>query len=278
VVLGCDFTSLAWQMLPAERSKAMFNQNIRWLLLLGFAAVSQFGMSAAAAETFTGSQTGFNIFVYLKVNEDAAQDLLSEGWTTAPWPKGAWKGANLMLIFNEAHAEFDAARKPVRDGGYLSNLVITWGRSQEVKWRIFIPYRFATDKLGPRSGVAPTMAAIRREMSRVSDGTQHPSGTERWTVEAQGGLLSFEMNFDARKPRFSKPSGRTANPDDPDGPSQIFRIEQLSYMIYGQNGIDTVDRVKLTNSIPELMPLLDGTEEILAIRILPVKMVDRFDP
>ncbi len=49
-------------------------------------------------------------------------------------------------------------------------------------------------------------------------------------------------------------------------------------MIYGQNGIDTVESVKLTNSIPELMPLLDGTEEILAIRILPVKMLDRYDP
>ena len=136
-------------------------------------------MSPAAAETFIGSQTGYNIFVYLKVEEDAAQDLLSEGWTTAPWSKGAWKGANLMLIFNETHAEFNAARKPVRDAGYLSNTVITWGRSEEVKWRIFVPYQFATDSINLRSGAAPTVATIRREMSRVSDGMQYPSGTER---------------------------------------------------------------------------------------------------
>ena len=255
----------------------MFIRKIRWLVLLGFAAVSQPGISPAA-ETFVGSHTGFNIFVYLKVEEEAAQDLLSEGWTTAPWSKGAWKGANLMLIFNETHAEFDASRKPVRDAGYLSNTVITWGRSEEVKWRIFVPYQFATDNITLRSGAAPTMAAIRREMSRVSDAMQYPTGTERWTVEADGGLLSFEMTFDARRARFSKQSGRTANPNDPDGPRRIFRIEQLSYMIYGQNGIDTVESVTLTKSIPELMPLLDGTEEILAIRILPVKITDRYDP
>ncbi len=237
----------------------------------------QFGMPLASAETFIGSQTGYNIFVYLRMNKDAAQDLLSEGWTSAPWSKGAWKGANLMLILNETYAEFDTARKSVRDAGCLSKLVITWGRSEEVKWRIFVPSQFATDNINLRFGAAPTIAAIRREMSRESDGTQYPTVTECWMVEADGGLLSFEMTFDARKPRFSKPTGRTANPDDPDAPMRIFRIEQLSYMIYGQNGIDTVESVKLTNSIPELMPLLDGTEDILAIRILPVKMTDRTD-
>ncbi len=49
-------------------------------------------------------------------------------------------------------------------------------------------------------------------------------------------------------------------------------------MIYGLNGVDTVESVKLTNSIPALMALFDGTEEILAIRILPVKMTDRYEP
>ena len=86
------------------------------------------------------------------------------------------------------------------------------------------------------------------------------------------------MNFDVRKPRFSISSGRIANPAEPDGPGEIFRNEQLSYLIYGLNGVDSVESVKLINSIPELMPLFDGTEEILAIRILPVKMTNRFEP
>jgi hypothetical protein len=86
------------------------------------------------------------------------------------------------------------------------------------------------------------------------------------------------MTFDARKPRFSKSKGRTSNPNDADASTQIFRVEQLSYMIYGLNGVDTVEKVKLTNSIPELTPLFDGAEENLAIRILPVKMTERYKP
>lgn len=250
----------------------------RRLLLVTLFALSLGAIRLAVAETFVGSTAGYNIFVYLKVNQAAAQDLLSEGWTTAPWSKGAWAGANLMLIFNESFAAHDAARKPLRDGGYLSAVVITWGRSAETKWRIFVPYRFATDTVSPSYGVASTLAAIRREMSRASQGSQHPAVAEHWTVEANGGRLDLELSFNARRPRYSEPSGRVASPDDPDGSTQIFRLKQLSYMVYGQNGIDTVESVKLTNSIPQLMPMLDGSEEILAIRILPVKIAERFDP
>jgi len=256
----------------------MLKKTFRWLLLSTFAAVAQPGTPPAAAETLIGSKTDYNIFVYLKVDADAAQDLLSEGCSTKPWSGGAWKGANLMLLISESYARFDAAGKAVRDTGYLATSVITWGRGEDVEWRIFFPYRYATDNVTPDSGMTRTMAAIRREMSHVSDGTRYPRVTEDWAIEANGGRLTFEMTFDARKQRFSKSSGRIANPDDPDGPGEIFRNEQLSYLIYGLNGVDTVESVKLTNSIPELVPLLDGTEEILAIRILPVKMTDRFEP
>jgi hypothetical protein len=80
-----------------------------------------------------------------------------------------------MLIFNEAYAGFDAKRKVIGDAAYLSNSVITWGRSDKVKWRIFIPYGFATDNLNTNSGTARALAKIQREMSRVSNGMQYPT-------------------------------------------------------------------------------------------------------
>lgn len=87
------------------------------------------------------------------------------------------------------------------------------------------------------------MAEIRREVSRAIDETRYPRISGSRTVEANGGYLSCEVTFDARKPRFSNNAGRIANPDDPDGPGEIRR-----------------------------------TEEIHAIRIVPVKMTNRYEP
>ncbi len=214
----------------------------------------------------------------MRVDPAAAQAQLPKGWTLHPWTKGAWAGANLMLIFSDAHGVFDAERKAVRDAGFLRLWVITWGHSDAVKWRIFVTHDFATDGIASGRGTDRTIVQIRRRMSRESIGSDHPRITETWQVESDAGRLSFDLTYDAVRARFSKQTARVTNPKQPEGPRQIRRIEQLSYMIYGQNGVDTVANVELANTIPELAPLLDGSEEILAIRILPVKKTESFDP
>jgi hypothetical protein len=84
------------------------------------------------AETLLGSTVSEEVFLYMKVNPEAAQALLPEGWTLAPWTKGAWAGANLLIILGEIHSDLDPEGKPRRDAGYLNMRLFTWGRSETV--------------------------------------------------------------------------------------------------------------------------------------------------
>jgi hypothetical protein len=81
-------------MLPTEMAKAMFVKKTRWLLFLGFAAISQVGISPAVAGTFNGSRTGPNMFAQLKVNETAGTERgfpgLNRRATTAEW-RAKWR-------------------------------------------------------------------------------------------------------------------------------------------------------------------------------------------
>jgi len=230
------------------------------------------------AETLLGSTVSEEVFLYMKVTPETAQALLPEGWTLAPWTKGAWAGANLLIILGELHSDLDPKGKPRRDTGYLNMRLFCWGRSETVKWRIFNTHRFATDNLTPSSATRVSAAELRRSGSRVSEHLRHAAVTDLWEMAAGGGTLRLQLSYAALTPRFSTQKGKVANPEDPEGVPVSFRIKQLSYMILGLNRPKTVETLELTNSVPALAPLLDGTEEILSIRILPVKMTERFRP
>jgi hypothetical protein len=230
------------------------------------------------AETLLGSTISEEVFLYMKVNPEAAQALLPERWTLAPWTKGAWAGANLLIILGETHSDLDPEGKPRRDTRYLNMRLFTWGRSETVKWRIFNTHRFATDNLTPSSATRVSTAELRRSGSRVSEHLRHAAVSDLWEMAAGGGTLRLQLSYAALTPRFSTQKGKLANPEDPEGVPVSFRIKQLSYMILGLNRPKTVETLELTNSVPALAPLLDGTEEILSIRILPVKMTERFRP
>ena len=249
---------------------------VRWLAatLILFAAMQ----SAPRAETPVGSTISDEVFLYMKVNPVAAQALLPDGWTLKPWSKGAWAGANLLIILGETHSDFDGKRKPRRDAGHLNMRMFTWGSNDTVKWRIFQTHSYATDDLRPSQANSRNIARIERTVSRKSRSMRHAAISEDWEIFSGDGLLQLTMTYDARTPRFSTQKGKVSNPDDPDGDRVSFRIEQLSYMIHGLGREGILHSVSLTNSIPALMPLLDGTEEILSIRILPLKMTERFRP
>ena len=112
----------------------------------------------------------------------------------------------------------------------------------------------------------------------MSEHLGHAAVTDLWEMVAEGGTLRVQLSYAALTPRLSTQKGKVANPEDPEGVPVSFRIKQLSYMILGLSRPKTVETLELANSVPALAPLFDGTEEILSIRILPVKMTGRFRP
>ena len=156
--------------------------------------------------------------------------------------------------------------------------LFTWGRNEAVKWRIFNAGRFATDDLTPSSTTRVSMVNMRRSVSRVTESRGHAAVTDHWEIDAESGTLRLEMSYSGLAPRYSTQQGKVVDPDAPEGDPVGFRIKQISYMIQGLNHPNSVSSVDLENSIPDLLPLLDGNEEILSIRILPVKFTERFGP
>ncbi|MEO1018675.1 MAG: hypothetical protein AAFY56_13435 [Pseudomonadota bacterium] len=243
--------------------------------------------NALWAETLASSLFDFRIYLYLKVKDEAAKALLPSGYSLAPWSGGPFAGTNLMIVFVDQYGRYDLQNKALRDTGFLAASIITWRRNEQagVNWRIFGAHSFQSDDVVPTDRDR-IVAKVRREMSCASDGISYGGGSENWSVSvADDQQLEFTMTFDGRAPLFATQEARVTSTTAPDGPRQIRRNEVVSYLLPGPaapesvvEGRDSLRDYRLISTIESLRPFLDGTEQLVSIRIIPTVTSRRFDP
>jgi hypothetical protein len=226
--------------------------------------------ASALAETFDSTIADTRTTIGLSVDTDAAQVWLPTNWVVTPVPEGPFAGSNTFIVFIDRLLHLDAEGNPKGGGAYRMAVVAipaknaSSGESTLFIARVYTPHEGA----GPYKTSAKS--TVRRDLALSGSNVAPAGGSDSWAVESEGkGELSFRMVFDPAVPKRVQAEVEPRSPVDPDY-YRIYRYEQLVDVVKSVPAdIDRVPSFELTTTVPELLPMLDGTEQIIGIAFIP---------
>lgn len=247
-------------------------------LILAATLIIAVPRSAAQAETKIGSTVEARTVVGFAVPQAAAQAWLPEGWTVAPFGGGPLAGANLLLVFIDRHLALDADGAPEAIPQYrLLALVTPASHPDEEDNRIYVTRIYAPDASLNSYGNS-VAADLSRSALHAVEGASPGEGEDSWSVGYDGGTLAFEMRYTGATPGASEGTANPYSSVDADF-YRIYQYRQIVDPVMSvPAGIDRASEVAFSSTLPELVPMFDGSEEMVAILRLPVYTRDTLLP
>ncbi len=244
-------------------------------LALGFTLL---GTTPARAETLDSTTADTRTFLAFKVKEDAAAAWLPEGYAPGVVPKGPFQSANFMLMFIDRLIHLSPEGEPKAGGAYRMAAVVIPGRHIESGK----PVQFIARIYGPHDGSGPyansVKAAVRRELTRSGADISPLGGADAWEVDHDGGRLSVAFAFRAEVPRYVESESHPTSAADP-SIRRIYRYRQLVDVVRSVPAeIDRLDNLRVEVSIPELVDAFDGSEQLIAVGVIPWYARETFLP
>lgn len=250
----------------------------RITLLIPLCFFSLLAAQNATAETLTGSNVDSRVLVAMQFDDSAVQAMMPEGWALFPFPGGALKGANSLLIFADRYLGMDAEGKPSDPASYRAVAMASLGKSttnDEV--RTFVTKVFATvDGNNPYGNAS--LANISRRASVESTDSSQPKLTEDWSLRADGGEMSLSLSYSAGPLSWAARESQSYSNVDPTI-HHLNRFEQLSDLAMSAPlGRALNGDLEISSSIPELAALFSGDEETIAVIVIPMYVRKVFEP
>ncbi len=231
-------------------------------------------------ETLLASSILTRIVLGFQAGSANLQKRLPGPWQVAPIARGAFKGTNLLVLFNDELLNLDAAGNTTPDamnrfvGFAIPATHPEIGEMANFPFRVFaahpqsIPGRYRT--------VLP--ASVWRE--QVIAGTDlETTVTERFGLrDATGATLELRLRY-----RRGVPSRVTAQINvrsvvDP-AIHFIHLLDQLVDVVRSiPTGVDRVETYEFHVALPELGDLFDGTEQLMTIAVNPWHVRQVFEP
>lgn len=223
---------------------------------------------SAGAESFVGSNVDTRLTLAFDVSDEAAQAWLPEGWSLTQFPGGPLAGSDLLVIFIDRHVNLDPEDKP-SDHPHYRGVALVSPATRGDEMRLYVTRVYITDaEVNPYSN--SIAAEIGRKATLEGSGNAPPSRSEEWSVEDEaGGTISFRLVHAGGPPGFAALEALPYSNVEPDF-HRIYRYEQVADLVKSAPaGVDRVEDVSFTTTIEELMPMFDGSEEMLAIISVP---------
>lgn len=244
-------------------------------LALGLALLSA---APAQAETLDSTTADTRTFVAFKVKEEAAAVWLPEGYALGAVPRGPFKSANFMLMFIDRLIHLSPEGEPKAGGAYRMAAIVIPGKHAESGQ----PVQFIARVYGPHDGSGPyansVKASVRRELARSGADIGPLSGSDAWEVDHDGGRLSVAFAFRPAVPRLVESEAHPTSAADP-SIRRIYRYRQLVDVVRSAPaGIDRLENLRMEVSIPELVGAFDGSEELVAVGVIPWYTRETFLP
>jgi len=255
-----------------------FSRIRRFVLLTPVCILAAFGVQTATAETLTGSNVDSRVLVAMQFDADAVQAMMPKGWTLFPFPGGALKGANSLLIFADRYLGMDAEGKPKDPSSYRAIAMASLGKSATTdEVRTFVTRVYATVDGNDPYGNA-RLANISRRAGVESMDSSQPKFHENWLLRTDGGQMSMSLSYTAGPLSWAvRESQSYSNVDS--GIHHLNKFEQLSDLAMSLPLGKALDgEMEINSSIPELAVLFDGNESTIAVIVIPMYVREVFDP
>jgi hypothetical protein len=223
------------------------------------------------AETPVGSNIDSRVVLAFKVDDQAAQAMIPEGWKLLTLPKGPFAGSNLLVAFIDRHLALDPEGKPVTPYSSRSMALLSYGVKAGIKGaRLYVTRVYETPPVASDYG-----NGVQAEFSHSAaikswlDGTRVSKAS--WHIKPKtGGEISFNLSYETGMPGW-KPAEATpyssVNPDF----HRIYRYEQLADLAMSNAiGRELKGEVSFQSSIPELAGMFDGSEKLVGVLSIPV--------
>ncbi len=227
--------------------------------------------SIVNAETQIGSTVESRVALAFKVNDQAAQVMLPDGWKLLTLPKGPLAGANALVAFIDKHLALDANGKPLTPHSSRAVALVNYGVKKGVKGvRTFITRVYETPP-----AVNPYGNSISANISRNASLSGPSSGPkiqqEVWSVKPEtGGEINLSLSYQTGKPGW-KSSKTTPYSNVNPNFYRIYKYQQLADLAMSSAiGRELKGEVSFKSSVAELAGVFNGSESLVGILTIPV--------
>ncbi len=252
---------------------------IRGMKFLMLLCLATFSFGVVHAETLVGSNMDSRVQIGFNANTGGLQAMMPAGWTSIPFPGGALKGANMLIVLEDRALGRDAEGKPTSPPNSRGLAVLGLGKQDGGDAvRLFVLKVFTTN-----SNYETFPGAQRAEISRrtSTDGAANEGRQreEQWNVALEsGGELSLSLNFLSGKRSWITSKAQVYSSTDVNH-SRVFHYDQLVDVVMSVPiGKPNSGDFFFSSTIPELADVIDGSEEVLAIIDVPVYVREVFLP
>jgi hypothetical protein len=235
----------------------------------------------AQAESLVLSTADTRLVLAFQAPASVVQTVVPADWQPTPIPSGPSTGANVLLVFVDGIAQFDADGKPAAGG--TNRFVVAAIPARNAKTGaggVMVVGGVAAHPDGAPGAYRNYVAAqVKQERTLRTDGSGAGSGQESWQVrDAAGGTLSLRFGYDRAMPVRAKVETRVYSAVEP-AFFRIYRVEQGADVVKSAvTGTDRVRGYEFSSTLGVFAKLFDGNEKLISITSVPWYVRQVFSP
>jgi hypothetical protein len=227
--------------------------------------------SGARAETSVERSESYRVVMAFRVQTEAAQSRLPEGWMVRATPSGPFQGANAYVVFTERLTE-QSREGGSREGSRYAGIAISAANPAAGKSGMMVVRQLSNLDGGSTGPYRNTRRAQLRRRTGVEATTDSLGiGSEAWEVApADGGSISFSLRFTRSVPIRQERELRGYSATDA-SIERIYKLTEVSEVLYSEaSSVDRTKERRIEIRVPELATLFDGKQQLVGIIVQPL--------
>ena len=226
---------------------------------------------AAWAETLVETNVDSRLNLQFRVAEAALKSWVPTPWQINPAASGPGKDANLTVVLLQRLLVLDPDGKPTPGATHRTVAVVVPAKNTQTDESAPVVIRvFTADPQGvPGPYKNSVKASVRRELSLKGDGNEPGAGSEHWQMQTNGGSIEVQLAYQRGVPSRSKGESKVYSAVEPTF-FRLYRVDQGVDVVKSvPAGIDRVQKYRFRSTVTELARLFDGSEQLVAISVIP---------
>ncbi len=246
----------------------------RWLVVsiaLSLTVAAPGLWPAAWAETFVETNFDSRLNLHLRVSEAALKGWVPAPWQMSPAAGGPAKDANLTVVLLQRLLVLAPDGKPTPGATHRTVALVVPAKNIQTDESAPVVLRvYTADPQGlPGPYKNSVRANVRREFMLKGDGNEPGAGSEHWQMQTDGGSIEVQVAYQRGVPSRGKSDSKVYSAVEPTF-FRLYRVDQgLDFVKSVPAGIDRLQSYRFRSTVTELARLFDGSEQLIAVSVIP---------